>query len=470
MDVATSADCLVSFQTTGGIDVRATVLRLERHVVVFEVYSPAAVLQTSEALPDFEILCGERPIYTGRAVVKNLITTGSVFVVEAGLDDGWIDIELLGGNRRHLRTHFADLLQRWQKTYRVRPEFKVLIADMESLLMELRLWSEQVELGIRAAPADDRLELERLAGEQIAPATAEAIDNIWERFDPIVNSLEAELHGAHQAYLRRHLHPLLLCSPFAYRTYQKPLGYAGDYEMVNMIVRDPHEGGSLFAKLVNAWLLQQAPAKAHRNRVAYLSEKLLTEALRVSTRGGRARILNIACGPAAEMQRFLAEHDLSNRAELTLVDFNDETLQHVEGAMGRIKLAHQRNTPVHFVRKSVHQMLKEAGKRVQRPSEQQYDFVYCAGLFDYLPDAVCQKLWTVFYDWVAPEGLLLATNVDATQPFHRSMEYILEWHLICRSSQHVSRMIEGALPNHEFTVKSDETGVNLFAEARKSAP
>ena len=56
---------------------------------------------------------------------------------------------------------------------------------------------------------------------------------------PIVNSFETDLHGPHEAYLRRHLHPLLLCSPFAYRTYQKPLGYAGDYEMVNMIVRDP---------------------------------------------------------------------------------------------------------------------------------------------------------------------------------------------------------------------------------------
>jgi extracellular factor (EF) 3-hydroxypalmitic acid methyl ester biosynthesis protein len=467
MDAASSADSLVSFQTTSGIDVRATVQRLGRHVVVFEVYSPAAVLHTSETLRSFEIISGERSIYSGRAVVKNVINTAGGFVVEAGLDDGWIDFELLAPGKEHLRSHFANLIERWQKAYRVRPEFKVLIADMQSLLMDLRIWSEQVELGIRAAPSADRLELERLAGEQIAPAVVKAIDNIWERFDPIVNSFETDLHGPHEAYLRRHLHPLLLCSPFAYRTYQKPLGYAGDYEMVNMIVRDPREGASLFAKLVNVWLLQQAPAKAHRNRIAYLCERLLTEALRVSNKGAKVRVLNIACGPAIELQRFLKEHDLSNRVEFSLIDFNDETLQHAGAAIAKIKSEHQRLTPVQLIRKSVHQMLKEAGKRAQRVSEQRFDFVYCAGLFDYLPDAVCKKLLSVFYDWVAPQGLLLVTNVDATQPFHRSMEYILEWHLICRSSQQVSRMIEGSLPKQEFTVKSDETGVNLFAEARK---
>ena len=55
---------------------------------------------------------------------------------------------------------------------------------------------------------------------------------------------------------------LLLSSPFLYRAYQKPLGYAGDYEMVNMIARDPYEGGSLFAKVVNLWFLSQWPARA----------------------------------------------------------------------------------------------------------------------------------------------------------------------------------------------------------------
>ncbi len=45
-----------------------------------------------------------------------------------------------------------------------------------------------------------------------------------------------DLVPVHQAFGKRHLHPLILGSPFVYRTLQKPLGYAGDYEMVNMMM------------------------------------------------------------------------------------------------------------------------------------------------------------------------------------------------------------------------------------------
>ena len=41
-----------------------------------------------------------------------------------------------------------------------------------------------------------------------------------------------------------------------YRAYTKPLGYAGDYEVVNMMLRDPFEGDSLFAKVINSVFLE----------------------------------------------------------------------------------------------------------------------------------------------------------------------------------------------------------------------
>ena len=73
------------------------------------------------------------------------------------------------------------------------------------------------------------------------------------------------------SFTERQLHPLLLCCPFMYRIFAKPLGYAGDYEMMNMIVRNDNEGGSLFAKLLQAYILNQAPAIAVRNRVDYFA-------------------------------------------------------------------------------------------------------------------------------------------------------------------------------------------------------
>ena len=41
------------------------------------------------------------------------------------------------------------------------PEFKVVIADLQTLLMDLQRWFEQLELGVRSQPTGNRIEIER---------------------------------------------------------------------------------------------------------------------------------------------------------------------------------------------------------------------------------------------------------------------------------------------------------------------
>ena len=59
------------------------------------------------------------------------------------------------------------------------------------------------------------------------------------------------------------------------------------------------------------------------------------------------------------------------------------------------------------VLKSVHQLLKQAERRAQHPVGESYDLLYCAGLFDYLSDAVSRKLMEIFFEMLAPGGLLV---------------------------------------------------------------
>ena len=39
----------------------------------------------------------------------------------------------------------------------------------------------------------------------------------------------------------------------------------------------------------------------------------------------------------------------------------------------------------------------------------------------------------IFYDMLAPGGLLVATNVDAANPIQEMLDYVLDWNLIYRS-------------------------------------
>jgi extracellular factor (EF) 3-hydroxypalmitic acid methyl ester biosynthesis protein len=88
-------------------------------------------------------------------------------------------------------------------------------------------------------------------------------------------------------------------------------------------------------------------------------------------------------------------------------------------------------------------------------------------LFDYVSDRICKRLTDLFYLLLAPEGLMLVTNVDASKPFRQSMDYLMDWHLIYRNRGQMEALVPtGAKPGYAV-VTADPTAVNLFLEVRK---
>lgn len=459
-------DGLIAFKTGQGLELQATLVKLTRFEVAFEVCGPV-LLRTSEVLQDFKIVMQDKPVYCGRAVISELINTGAVTVCSAALEDSWVDVDFgaLASQHQALRAGFDTFLRQWQKVYKIGSEYKVVVADLQTFLMDLRLWLEQVELGIRSLPAADRFQAERDAVQELQQSTSPALSYFFEKFEVTARAIDPEMVAAHAAFCRRQLHPYLMSSPFMHRIYVKPLGYAGDYEMVNMILRDPREGGSLFAKLLNVFILNQVPAIAHRNRVTYLTKKLVEETVRVALQRRPMRVLNLGCGPAKEVQNFLSQHDLSERAEFEMLDFDEEPLRHVRQQLEEIKIRHHRGTPIKLVKKSVQQVLKQTGK--PHAENQQYDFVYCAGLFDYLNDRLCKSVLSYFYDIVAPGGLVVATNVEGQHPIRNIMEYMFEWHLVYRSSAEFARLAPERAPAESSFVEGEDSAGNIFLEIRK---
>ena len=458
----------VTFQTMEGVQLRGAPVRVTRHGVVFELYNPGIAPRLSEVLGGFQIILQGRTVYSGRAVVSNIVDAGTKIVCEATLDESsWADLNLVLALEREggLAKEFKMFLQEWQKFYKVSPEFKIVIADMQTFLHDLRLWLERVELGIQALTRDEREKIEQKTTQEIAQAVIPLINALFEKFEDIAKGIEEEHKAAHAHYMRQHLHHLILAAPFAHRTFEKPLGYAGDYEMVNMIARNGYEGDSLFAKVIHGWFVRQPPAAAHRNRIKYLTDRIELETYRIARAGGMARIFNFACGPAVEVQNFLRS-SLRENAELTLVDFNGETLEYADKALGKIKNLFRLRTAVHFQKKTVYQLLKESYK-LTVVEKLQYDFVYCAGLFDYLPDPTCKQLMNVFYESLAPGGLLVATNVEPSNPLRHGMEHLLDWHLIYRKEQDLRALCPADAIDDYVSVRADATGVNLFIEVRK---
>ena len=183
------------------------------------------------------------------------------------------------------------------------------------------------------------------------------------RFEEEAGKVPPETEAAHRAFAQAAIHPLVLRAPFVYRTFAKPLGYAGDYQMVNQILGNPREGPSTYFELVNFMFLQAGVAQAHRNRVDILLERLQTLAAQAREQGRPLRVLNVGCGPAGEIQRLAALDQPLDHLELVLMDFSDETLLYasqrlieVAQGVGRAPLN------VSMRHESVNQLLKRSAR------------------------------------------------------------------------------------------------------------
>jgi extracellular factor (EF) 3-hydroxypalmitic acid methyl ester biosynthesis protein len=456
----------VVFKIHEDVELRGALIHTNRRMAIFELYNPAATPRVSEVLGNFSIILQDRTAYAGRAIVHNVMDAGTKLIIEAVLDEtNWADMSsnLLVRHEGQFADQFKAFLYEWQKLYKVSSEFKVAIADMQTFLHELRLWLDQVELSVQSQPAQEREEFERKVLESLKEPLIASLIAVFERFEHLVKNIEKESKIAHSYYAKHALHPLVLCAPFMHRTFTKPLGYAGDYEMVNMMTRNPLEGGTFYAKILNAYFLRTAPVVAHRNRIDGLLKHLNEEVLRATQNGRRAKIFNLGCGPAAEIQKFFREMNLSSSADFTLLDFNDETVAYAQQTLSQIRDQHGRNAGIEVIKRSVAQLLKEKPKLKTGG----YDLVYCAGLFDYLPDNVCTRLLEVFYELTAPGGLVLVTNVDVYNPSRGWMECVVDWFLVYRNAGKMREIIPSEIPQDLVRVFSEPSSVNIFAEIRK---
>lgn len=249
-----------------------------------------------------------------------------------------------------------------------------------------------------------------------------------------------------------------------YRTFSKPLGYAGDYEMVNMILKNEGQGANTYAKVIDSILIRCGTAQAHRNRIDLLQNYLEQESERVAKEKRSFKVLNIGCGPAFEIQRFIINSTLSNNTDFELIDFNQETIDYASERIDKLIEEQHRETKIKYMQKSVHTLLKQSSSAKHTAAEEQYDLVYCAGLFDYISDKICKRLVSLFYKQVTPGGLVIVTNVSKKHPVKGFLEHLQEWYLILRDENDLNEFVP---EDSQHKVLSDETGINIFLEVRK---
>ncbi len=438
---------------------RGTIVNLQRKSLVMEVYNPYSIVQVSEVLGELTVRLGTKNVYVGKAVVISMVNTGLTAIVSVTLIDEWRELSDEVISPQSIGVEVTTFVQDWGNRFKIRRDYQIVVNEMRAFLSEVSRWVEQVDLS-NALPKENGKLREDFFYELAEPLIMQ-IKSYMGALETEAELVEESFAPAHRSFAQAALHPLMLRAPFVFRTYTKPLGYAGDYQMVRQIMEDPRQGPSTYFQIVNTAFLKAPAAAAHRNRIDILVIFLKDLADKAHQAGRPFTVLNVGCGPAYEIQKFLREYPEPEWLKFELVDFSDETLAWTKNEIESILAGNRKKAEIKYVHDSVHDLLK---RRLNADvSLQTFDAVYCAGLFDYLSDKVCARLLKYFAMRTRSGGKLLVTNVHERNPEKLFMGHLLEWYLIYRDEARMESLLpENAVQKRLYV---DHTGVNVFAEA-----
>ncbi|MBA3447125.1 MAG: class I SAM-dependent methyltransferase [Pseudaminobacter sp.] len=316
-----------------------------------------------------------------------------------------------------------------------------LVFDGESLITPEAIATELVSTkgapyGDSFATAKARLALLlSIAKQQFGQARAPA---------DIIHRLNVELHD-----MRRRLDPsvwqaiiplaqnhpvaeFLHEDPFTRWSFEKPRGYSGDAQLLDFIYGHP----STAEKVAKASPLGRSLydcTKASLSSFAVRERRdMLTRHVDevAAARGPETEVLTIAAGHLREADRSVA---FQERRIKRWVALDQDPL-----SVGSITRDFQ-GTCVDAIDGSVRGLLTNAYKLGR------FDFVYAAGLYDYLPDNVAVKLTQRCLQLLKPNGIFLFANFSRDISDDGFMETFMNWALLLRSETDMWNIVNASV-------------------------
>lgn len=390
------------------------------------------------------------PIFEAQAVVCR--TEKSIFGSKMAFKfvDSFIDFdELLNRNLRAQITNRTALAAS-SVTDLVPQEYRILCADVLKLL---RGYSSVL------SPNPSRALITQIDDNSAFDACeAHLVEHwrtLWLTGNDIVRTVmnDRERRAATKEFTELVVTPEMRLGAIWDRSYAKPLGYPGDFEIMNQVYDWKRVGQRAYDMLLHRVGLEVAECIKTRMEVVLGH---IAEIAAHGTPERPSRILSLGSGPAREIELYLASSAAhSGRAEFTLIDqermalryAHEKTYPHV------IRLAGQHS--VRALNISFTDVLRGISAMSALPEQ---DMIYSVGLLDYLTDRRAASLTRRLYDMLAPGGMLIIGNMNETPLSNLwPMEFITDWTLYYRDEPQMLAWVDGLQDAKSWTA-TDPTG------------
>mgnify|MGYP000105681702 CR=1 FL=1 len=213
-----------------------------------------------------------------------------------------------------------------------------------------------------------------------------------------------------QAFLENTLHG---------RGFLKPNGYPGDYLFLDKIYTN-HVSTNQKYTVWDEYVQQNGAPDAVRNRKEYFKHLVKAKA----KTHHQIDVLNIISGSGRELAEFYDEESSKN-VRTTCIEIDEEAIVFSK-ELNKNHLEH-----IEYVSSNI----------FRYQTEKSYDFIWSAGLFDYLNDKAFVKLLIRFRDWQKKGGDIVIGNYnEVNNPSRDYMEILGDWHLIHRTEKQLLQL------------------------------
>lgn len=341
----------------------------------------------------------------------------------------------------------------------VSPEYRTLCADIVHLLRTYRANLDRF-MATRPDP---------VAAAEMLAACEERILPVWRKLWYRGNELVEPLMGdpkamrAAKRFTELVVTPEFMAGVIWKRSYEKPLGYPGDFQIMNMVYDWRREGSGPYEQLLHR--MGQDAGKFVATRMHMIRQAIAATMLRPADHP--IRIASLGCGPAREVVEYLQISDLPQAAQFTLIDQDYDALS----------LAYEKTYPstirlhgkasVSCLQASFGQLLN-TGELFGKLAPQ--DLIYTVGLVDYLAPRRAKAIVTSLYHHLAPGGTLLVGNL--TKSPHGTlwpMEFLMDWSIVYRDDAEMRALVDDSLGAIEVSTSLDSTGTVCMLSLRKPA-
>jgi hypothetical protein len=395
------------------------------------------------------LLIGDTVAFEGRGEVTRAETTSRGAKIAVRLEGGFLDIPRIMALHDELALDEELARGPVPDAEGIPVAYRVVCADTVHLLRRYRSILDRYEALLPKDDPQGQRRLQEVYDNALLQFRAEW-GALRVRANELIGAFDAPTRASAKRYTESVVTPEFMQADVWRRCYEKPLGYPGDFEVMNYLYAGKAIGETAFERMLFQVGLEQplAACVPHRGRE-------LTARIKRAVAGcdRPAKITSLGCGPAKEVEAYLMSNVPQHGVHFTLIDQDYAALSQAYAQIIRQASRLGDRVTAECLYVSFVQFLRDAELFGRLPEQ---DLIYSAGLFDYLELPHAQQLAFALYQKVAPGGSLIIGNMRSPTTGEWSLEYIADWTLVYRTEQDM-RDIAQYLPDAKIDVMMEAT-------------